>query len=210
MVKRANALMLLVAIPWLGACTFYKQAGIRPADLKPEDLGAPGLELRGVTVSDGQTLVFDQAPAPRIERDTVFASREGRPYSIPRSRVQELLVAPRGAGGGARSVSASSLDEAADSVLGRRIFGVTLKGGEHLQFDKERPLLVRSDTIYGTVDIENRAIALADVDRVLVRRVDKVRTVAATGLLVGISAAFVAGIATSGFSLFGHGLILHL
>jgi hypothetical protein len=206
MVKRPIALMLLlITIPQLNACAFYRQSSIRSGDLRPEDRGAPALELKGVTVTDGQSFIFDSVPPPRFERDTVFASREGVPYRIPRPTIQELLVARHR--GAARSVSASSLDEAADSVLGRRIFGVTLRGGERLTLDRDEALVVHGDTIYGTVNGQARRIPLAEVDRVLVRRVDTVKSAAATGLLVVVTAAFVAGLAATGASLFSGGTI---
>jgi len=212
MVNRPIALvLLLITIPQLNGCVIYRQSSIWPGDLRPEEYGAPALELKGVTEYDGQSLVFDSVPPPLFERDTVFASREGVPYRIPRSTILALLVAPRR--GAPRLVNTSSMDEAADSVLGRRILGVTLRDGTRVPLDRDQALFVHGDTIYGDVNGVTHPLPLAEVDRVLVRRVDAVRSAAATGVLVAVTAAFVVGIVASGFSLFGHGgidgIILH-
>ncbi len=174
--------LILAAAPQLGGCAIHTTSRIRPEQLRPEERGASALELRGVTVRNGSSLRFDSAPAPRLEGDTVYASREGVAYRIPRSDVAALSVAE--GNGPVRSVQASSMDEATESLFGRRITALEMRSGVVLEPDADRALSIRRDTSSCAVRGVRLRIALADVDRVRVVRTNVLATVLANGAIL--------------------------
>jgi hypothetical protein len=190
MLKRPiAAILLLTAAAQLAGCAIHTHTSVRPGDLRPEERGAASLTLASVTVADGESVFLDRQPPPRLEGDTLYASRLGAPIRIPRSAIRGMLVA--GPGGRTRYVRTARMEIAADSVLGRRILRLTMRDGTRMRFDSWQPLYVAGDTVYGSVNGEPRRAALADVDRLVVRRRNGALSVAATASLVALAGATV-------------------
>lgn len=77
-------------------------------------------------------------------------------------------------------------------VKTQNIAGVTLKDGHEIRFDRNSRPVLRGDTLQAQVDWQTLAIAVADVERVWVRSIDKTRTA-----ILGIVALTVIGMISS-------------
>jgi hypothetical protein len=82
----------------------------------------------------------------------------------------------------------------ADGSVSRtnRIRGVTLTDGRQIQFDKNRTALVLRDTLRAVVQGQSTVIAVSDVRRVWLKKLDKKTTLVVVGaVVVGVVAGFI-------------------
>ena len=70
----------------------------------------------------------------------------------------------------------NGIQPAGESVEMRRIVGVTLTDGREIRFDKNSLPFVRGDTLKAEVGREPLAIPVAEVERVWVKSLSKLRT----------------------------------
>src|SRR5687767_2006888 len=76
---------------------------------------------------------------------------------------------------------------------GERIAAVTLHNGNQVQFNREQNSFVRNDSIHAFVGSLQYSVAIADVQRVWIAKVDPVATTfAVIGVVAGVAAAALA------------------
>src|SRR5688572_18151307 len=73
---------------------------------------------------------------------------------------------------------------------GERIVAVTLHNGIQVEFNPEQAVFVRNDSLHAFVEALQYSVAIADVQRVWIAKVDPVTTTfAVIGVVVGVAAA---------------------
>jgi hypothetical protein len=196
--KRFVAAGLLVALmPQLGGCTLNSATDIRPAQLKPEELGQPEEpRLVAVVTEWGRRYALDSTPVPQMRGDTLYATVDGRPHPLARAAIRRLVMAR-----GARDtvpVATSSLGAAADVALGRRIRGLTTVTGTEVRFDSTRAVYVLADTVHAVAGGGAVQIGLPSVARLTVIRRNEALYAVSSVLAVGVAGLLVAGLISCG------------
>jgi hypothetical protein len=171
--KRFVAAGLLVTLmPPLGGCTLNTATDIRPAQLKPQELGQPEEpRLVAVVTEWGRQYALDSTPAPRMRGDTLYATVGGRPHPLARAAIRRLVMAREGRD--TVAVATSSLGVATDVAMGPRIRGLTTLAGAEVRFDSTRAVYVLADTVYGVAGGGAVRIGLPSVARLTVIRRDE-------------------------------------
>lgn len=189
--KRPIAVILLCSLQLqLAGCTIRTVQRVPLAGLYPDELGgSPETSQRrvaGVTLSDQWVLMFDSVPAVRVARDTVYGNVDGVPHAIPRGRVARVWVA--GPVGRAREINSSDFDSALLQTWaqGSGPVGLTTRDGVRVAFDRDAPAYIAGDRLFAWARGAPYAIALADVKRVAVSRVNRPVSLLVTLGVVGV------------------------
>lgn len=189
--------LLVTLIPQFGGCTLNTATDIRPAQLKPQELGQPEEPRVVAVVTDwGRQYALDSTPAPQMLGDTLYATVGGRPHPLARAAIRRLVMAR-----GARdtvAVATSSLGVATDVALGPRIRSLTTVAGAELRFDSTRAVYVLADTVHGVAGGGAVQIGLPSVARLTVIRRDNALFGITTVLGLGAAVLFLAGLINCG------------
>ena len=173
MLKRPIALLLLfVTVPQLGGCAMYHTSGVRPADLTPEERGAPGEpRLVSVLFSDGGRMDVDSEPPAYQSHDTIYAWSGGAAHLVPTGAVGSLVLAF--SNGVPLTFQVGDLTRAADAALGPHVGAYQPWDGAEVRFDRGRATWIAGDTLHGVVGGAPRTVTTGSI-----RSVSVVRTLA--------------------------------